>query len=97
MRCRFFSVIARPACPSCGHRTRGTMLLIWGFEQCRPPAAQWHDGQMMHDAHARFARRASKPLPAVLTSWQNNTDAARHAIRADRAWPIASRRTPSRP
>ena len=34
------------------------MLLIWGFEQYRRPAAQWHDGQFTHDAYARFARRA---------------------------------------
>jgi hypothetical protein len=36
------------------------MPLIWGFEQCRPPAAQWHDGQITHDTHARFARRANQ-------------------------------------
>jgi len=35
------------------------MLLIWGFEQYRRPAAQWHDGQLSHDAYARIARRAN--------------------------------------
>jgi len=34
------------------------MLLIWGFEQVRRPAAQWHDGQFTHDTHAQIARRA---------------------------------------
>jgi hypothetical protein len=37
------------------------MVLIWGFEQYRPPAAQWHDGQFTHDAYARIARRANHP------------------------------------
>src|SRR4029077_10977889 len=35
-------------------------VLIWGFEQYRAPAAQWHDGQISHDAHARSARRADQ-------------------------------------
>jgi hypothetical protein len=42
------------------------MLLIWGLGQCRAPAAQWHDGQITHDTHARFARRANQTArPAV--------------------------------
>jgi hypothetical protein len=41
------------------------MVLIWGFEQCRTPAAHWHDGQITHDAHARFARRANQTAKAA--------------------------------
>jgi hypothetical protein len=37
--------------------TRGRMLVIWGCDQYSPAAADWHDGQIAHDAHARFARR----------------------------------------
>jgi len=33
------------------------MLLICGVEQCRQPAAQWHDGQITHGTHARFFGR----------------------------------------
>jgi hypothetical protein len=39
------------------------MLLIWGFGQVRKPAAQWHDGQFPHDAHAQSARRAKIEQP----------------------------------
>jgi hypothetical protein len=35
------------------------MPLIWGFEQRRGRAADWHDGQSAHGAHAYFARRAT--------------------------------------
>jgi uncharacterized protein YbaA (DUF1428 family) len=38
------------------------MRLIWGFEQYRQPAAQWHDGQFTHDAHAQSARRRAKSV-----------------------------------
>jgi hypothetical protein len=31
------------------------LLLIWGCDQYCPAAADWHDGQITHDTHARFA------------------------------------------
>jgi hypothetical protein len=43
------------------------IVLIWGFRQCRAPAADWHDGQFAHNAHARSARRANQ-LPDGLGS-----------------------------
>jgi len=47
---------------------RGDMPLIWGFEQRRRPAADWHDGQIAHNAHAHIARRASSILAASARS-----------------------------
>jgi len=35
------------------------MPLIWGFEQRQGRAADWHDGQIAHGAHAHSARRAT--------------------------------------
>ena len=52
--------------PLLWRRDTRKMLLIWGFEQYRRPAAQWHDGQFSHDAYARFARRAV----AVSEAWE---------------------------
>jgi hypothetical protein len=57
------STASRPAfvttrTPLLPRRDARKMLLIWGIEQYRPPAAQWHDGQFAHDAYARSARRA---------------------------------------
>jgi len=38
---------------------RREMPLIWGKRQWRTAAADWHDGQITHNARAYFARRAS--------------------------------------
>jgi hypothetical protein len=32
------------------------MLVIWGCDQYSPAAADWHDGQFMHDSYVRIAR-----------------------------------------
>jgi hypothetical protein len=64
--------------PSYRGGTAQRMVLIWGLEQCRTPATQWHDGQVTHGMHARSARRALFPLRiprpssapiAIHTSW----------------------------
>jgi hypothetical protein len=57
--------------PSCGGGIRERMLLIWGFEQYRRPAAQWHDGQFMHDGHARSARRANQTATQAMLNRAN--------------------------
>src|SRR4029077_13625998 len=51
--------------PSWWDGMRGRMRLIWGFEQYRRPAAQWHDGQFMHDGHAQSARRANREVASL--------------------------------
>jgi transcriptional regulator GlxA family with amidase domain len=40
------------------------MLVIWGPEQCRVHAADWHDGQISHNTHSKIARRAADPISA---------------------------------
>jgi hypothetical protein len=50
------------------------MRLIWGFEQVRKPAAQWHDGQIAHGRHAQIARRAfSATLGVAASSLRGST------------------------
>jgi hypothetical protein len=48
-RLAFVTIAKRP---SCRGGTARMIVLIWVFQQCRRPAANWHDGQFAHDTHA---------------------------------------------
>ena len=48
--------------PLNGRGTSGKMLLICPTRQAHQAAADWRDGQFMHDAHARIARRAVRSV-----------------------------------
>jgi hypothetical protein len=66
------------------------MSLIWGVEQCYQPAAEWHDGQIAHGAHARGSIRSAPFFQSGFHSRGNSAD-CRLFIRsmATWAWPAA--------
>ena len=44
------------------------MMLIWGLEQCRSAAADWHDGQFAHNTHAQFSLCRANQFAPILAA-----------------------------
>jgi hypothetical protein len=53
--------------------------LIWGCDQHSPAAADWHDGQIMHDTHARFAH-PGKSRNHVCVGFKNKGNGERGVV-----------------
>jgi hypothetical protein len=47
--------------PSCGHGTRGKMLLICPTSQAKIPATHWHDGQITRGGARSTERKSQEP------------------------------------
>jgi hypothetical protein len=85
---------------------RGTaliMLLIWGRvkrhseNQNRPTATEWHDGQIGHGGHPRFARRATVEFLSLNRGCEIGHIALRISITPRCYCPAAAARDPAGP